>query len=996
MDKGELQERFPGLVVGARLPGLFQLNGCGLALYFSRDFDAPTGTYVKTLCVTILWIPLFPVGAYRVSDAPTGGWFVVGREPPSPSMLAARRVALGLLLFGAFMAAWGGYRTTDGYKDGVELSGAREATRRGRIREAAERFRMLARSGRKVAESARDGLRGAVEAVSPETDPADAVAVLLAAHDPGGGAGPVLPDLWRRATAYASDPARLPVANQVQLLTSLAPLAPGADAVAAERRRLVERGAGASPPDLWSVSELALELEARSDAAGAEALLAPHAARLGDLEGARILGQIRAGQGRFEEAFPLLDRYLEKRLDRLHSETEAFSKAVAAAQEAAMEHLRRGGETEDWYARHERADEAARSRMVSEAVAARVEKDASLADRRNRYRDAARIVPVAMDLGIVRMQRARSMSDAEEERRELLQAERVLTAIDGVAAGDPEYEFAAARVAFWLGKRDACDAHLAAALEAGGDTFETRSRIGTLLASLGESAGAREHWVAAYALAGSETERSIAAYCVSVNTRDDPDGALEWVRRADASDPVVAAGPPGRGRGAAPGPPAQSPPARGAGGGPGGGGGPPAAMAHGDFAAAERALAASLAAYDRLPRNPVVLNNAALVAGQLSNLTGRVESLEDAGRRLRDALAEMPTNIVVLMNTAQTLSAIGWVRSLDGGIDLRLGVQGLRDIRHDDAAGLERIRAAARASDEMREALRLLDRGLGLVPGNADLVDTCAGLAGDLGDVARLRELVALVSSHPPDTEPGRAAYLASRARAADPAPARGFLATARAHLDGLGPGTNDRDRSVVAVACVQAAGGAWFLGVDVDLAALDADARRLHADFPSSATRTAERITAALLVHRALCASNPRYAREAGSAGPSVGPEGLLAEALYRDASLRDAVRASADFVRLVDLIEESDRKFPGELGGISRGLLWAAGRRPLEVPAGPGGVEPDWALQGRVLHATSPYAARVSIGRAWTLRVLGKPDRAEEVLRECVRLGGAIPYLE
>ena len=39
-------------------PALFRLNGCGLGVYGRRDFDRETGTYVKTYCISVFFIPV--------------------------------------------------------------------------------------------------------------------------------------------------------------------------------------------------------------------------------------------------------------------------------------------------------------------------------------------------------------------------------------------------------------------------------------------------------------------------------------------------------------------------------------------------------------------------------------------------------------------------------------------------------------------------------------------------------------------------------------------------------------------------------------------------------------------------------------------------------------------------------------------------------------------------------------------------------------------------
>src|SRR4029077_5322176 len=45
-------------------------------------YDTESNTYVKTLCFTILFVPLFALRAYRVADAPQG-WYFIGKVPLS-------------------------------------------------------------------------------------------------------------------------------------------------------------------------------------------------------------------------------------------------------------------------------------------------------------------------------------------------------------------------------------------------------------------------------------------------------------------------------------------------------------------------------------------------------------------------------------------------------------------------------------------------------------------------------------------------------------------------------------------------------------------------------------------------------------------------------------------------------------------------------------------------------------------------------------------------
>jgi hypothetical protein len=80
-----------------RAPALFTLNGCGVTLYGHRD-DRPDGSYVATYFITLLFVPLVPLGAYRVvSDGGTGYYFL-GKVPLGPMARGWRALlALGLV-----------------------------------------------------------------------------------------------------------------------------------------------------------------------------------------------------------------------------------------------------------------------------------------------------------------------------------------------------------------------------------------------------------------------------------------------------------------------------------------------------------------------------------------------------------------------------------------------------------------------------------------------------------------------------------------------------------------------------------------------------------------------------------------------------------------------------------------------------------------------------------------------------------------------------------
>ncbi|WP_428264563.1 hypothetical protein [Haliangium sp.] len=86
-----------------RGPELFRYNGFGVGLYGARDHV--DDSYVATYCVSALWIPVFPLAAYRVADSDDGGYWFFAKEPLSRFAIQYRRL---IMLAAVVLAAWAG------------------------------------------------------------------------------------------------------------------------------------------------------------------------------------------------------------------------------------------------------------------------------------------------------------------------------------------------------------------------------------------------------------------------------------------------------------------------------------------------------------------------------------------------------------------------------------------------------------------------------------------------------------------------------------------------------------------------------------------------------------------------------------------------------------------------------------------------------------------------------------------------------------------------
>ena len=86
-DRDTLERNFKALTgvevaaIKVKPPAMRTFNGVGTKLYGRRDLDPATGSYVATLYFVFLFVPLFPIRAYRVIPASGGGWYFQNWAP---------------------------------------------------------------------------------------------------------------------------------------------------------------------------------------------------------------------------------------------------------------------------------------------------------------------------------------------------------------------------------------------------------------------------------------------------------------------------------------------------------------------------------------------------------------------------------------------------------------------------------------------------------------------------------------------------------------------------------------------------------------------------------------------------------------------------------------------------------------------------------------------------------------------------------------------------
>src|SRR4051794_32150694 len=108
-----IRDRFPEMRPIDQVPTLLQLAGCGLGMSGRRSADDETGSFVSSHCLTLFFVPVWALAAYRVQPTPRGtGYYFLGRVPLASLAWASNGFAA--LLLAALAGAAGWWLTTGG------------------------------------------------------------------------------------------------------------------------------------------------------------------------------------------------------------------------------------------------------------------------------------------------------------------------------------------------------------------------------------------------------------------------------------------------------------------------------------------------------------------------------------------------------------------------------------------------------------------------------------------------------------------------------------------------------------------------------------------------------------------------------------------------------------------------------------------------------------------------------------------------------------------
>jgi tetratricopeptide (TPR) repeat protein len=970
MSNLDLESKFPDLRPIQAVPPLWLWNGCGLTVYGRRDFDEETYTYVKTYCFCLLFLPLLALRAYRVADVQRG-WVFLGRVPLSGLARLWNVLILAGVVAGAGGIWWHHYSNSPSYLAGQRLAEAEALAAEGQLARSAAVCREVVRTYPDHAGRALQQVTALLDGPVGQVPVAEAVGAFKVAVELRGRPG-VPHDLYERGLKVAARHEPNDPKGALELVNTVAPAAADAAAPLPVRRRLLERIVKAEPADPEYASQLAVVYEAQGQRDRCEKLLAPLKDRLGLTEGARVLGQLYVRQGKFDAAYALLQPYAEGRLKKLHAAEKAYADALRNVEKRAMDRLKGRQAPGFDYQAYNRASKDRQRAMIEEYLDRALRQDEQAEAALQARRREAGVVSVALDLGIVLLQRGQAKADPAARRAELEKAEKTFLAVRGAAGNDPLYRLSLGQVYYWLGKHREGRKLFDELLADRQDDCDTILAVSRVLREVGATAEARELTERAYAKAPSAAKKQEAAVFRSLLFTD-LDDELTWLERCDAGNRGIQI---------------QLNAVRGQ-----------KALQEGKNEEAVRHLRAALAGYAKVPESAGTLNNSAILYLNLYRVTGDRADIDRGLALLEKAVSLRPTDSILLDNAAHTTLKVALWDVIGPSINLQAlkrpaGLELLAYL-YKDRPGRDRLVGRLRKQAGFARALSYLDRLQTLAPKKGQPYAVLAFLHNFTRDAPALRGLWARLG--PVDVD--LADYTRKMTEYYQKANDDKLRQDAGAALA----------RDAEALTAARKVGGITLAVAANDLARdkMSLDALGQAAD-PDEVVRLAEEadkaapsegtdggLVAALLFRadRTLARQEPAYAALAAKGQRSLGSGWLIPLSLSRGDKLRQAVLANPDVRRAQALVKAGGARFPDDPSAWAWALLKDAYPQEAAEIARTLAKDEVGRLHRQIEEKLSPLNASYALLACWEAQAAGREAEGLAGLRRLAAKGVPLP---
>jgi hypothetical protein len=596
--------------------------------------------------------------------------------------------------------------------------------------------------------------------------------------------------------------------------------------------------------------------------------------------------------------------------------------------------------------------------------------DAGVQSARKERSAQARVVPAAMELGLVRLYRAQTLSDPVQRRKELERAEQSFLLVRTEAGETDAYRLRLGQVYYWLGKQAEGKKLFDELLKQANRSVEVLLLVAGQLREVGDRSAARLLAEEAYRN-GNETEKKSAAYMRS-QLFTDLDDKIAWLEKASPEERPVQA---------------ELISAR-------------ATRARRDGKDEEAAglLRQALGLYAKMPEDASSLNNSALVHFELFELTQDREQFQRGAEKLDRAIALQPSNSIVIANAAGRMLAGAAGDLIGSALDLKVlerpaGLD-LLTYLYADQLGLDALITRLRSHPGFLKGRSHAERLLLLAPREAGSYRLLERLYSFIRDREGMHGVWQKVQNADIDNEQAdrdMQDYYAGRTDEKNRAEWKKSVLRQEAILTAARK-SKPATLAVAAVTLASTRMSGAALGEPVDADAVVKLSEEADAAAGSSATKSALIGALSFRAHQEMAKQDATYARMSSKTSRSLGAS-LLGYVLAREGPLRARVLANADVKRIVALKREQVKAFPAQPSAEDWVFLHA--EHPAEAARIAGELLADKLDEFRrqIDRRLSPLSGGVALEEYWMLLIAGKQADAGTVLAQAARRGIPMP---
>ena len=729
----ELRERFPDLQPVNDAPSLFTVNGCGFGVYGKRDYDKETNSYIKTYCLCLIFIPILAISAYRVCDAPTGGWYFLGKVPVSGLANIWNKLLcflIFILISGGIAAhQWDQYTTSPEYITAQKREKAQEQINQGKVFEAVKIYKSLL-----IAKQTPDKeeIKKLLKKVSEQILQKDGIQqqkqlfILLLNLKRRLPETDIIPHLPEKVLVFINTNSQSNYQEMLNLLDELTDYLP-APKVSKQRLALLESWTQNAPDNIHALTLLAKTYRNQKQFDKLKQLLIPRENELKDSEAAGMLGELYLKEQNYEKAYTILSPYVTKQLAILHQVEKDYQKVFTRAQDKAYKKLTNNPNSAT-YIHFSRMSEDERDIKLMEYLHKQIKSDSHVRKTLKKLQAASEVVPLALDLGFIKLNRARKIVDPAKRKQELEEVEKLFLSLSSVAGESSEYNLTLAQVYYWLGKEKEGQKLFDDILQKQKRSFQILMACAYKMRDIGEMDKARLLTEEAFSKAAKNEEKYDAAL-IRATIHKDLEDEIKWLDKVPGKTFELETR-----LNSAQGKKAEE---------------------EGQFEVAESYFKKAFRAYEKQAQTAATCNNQALSCFSLYSVTGDLKYQKEGISLMEKAISLNPNDTTLMSNTAHLLLAKSYLDMVSPEFNLQLlklsGNRSLLSLLYQNQKDYKTVCSKLNSSPFYEKANNYLEKLLLLAPKGYSYYMTAQKNYTLTQDLAKLKNLYNLLTQAKPN-----------------------------------------------------------------------------------------------------------------------------------------------------------------------------------------------------------------------------------------------------